>query len=242
MVSSLPEAVIYSAWTGASILLGTILVLFFSPTRKTVAFSLGMSGGVMLFVCYLTLLPSAFKHGGFLHLLTGMGTGTLLMLLLHHLPFSKVGSKGESSHLTRLGFLLVIAVAAHNAPEGAALGIGFKTGDHVGHTLALAMAVHNIPEGIGLAAPLVAAGRHPLLIVFLSLLCGATLPLGTWIGLKYLTGSPDIVSAGLIFAAVTMIWVVICEICPRAFTLHKPIAWVGMGFGALFMYIIHLFH
>lgn len=236
------EALLYSALAGASTLIGTLLVLCFSLTRKMVALSLGMSAGVMILVSYWTLLPAAFRYGGFFHMLAGMGLAISVMLLLHHLPFSKVENEGDSSQFARLGFFLVIAVAAHNAPEGAAIGIGFEMEQHVGHTLAIAMVIHNIPEGIGLAAPLVAAGRHPFIVSGLSLLCAATLPLGTWVGLNFLTQSANIVSVGLIFAATTMIWIVVCEICPRAFLLHRSNAFIGLGIGALFMYIIHLFH
>jgi ZIP family zinc transporter len=242
MVSEMHEAILYSALAGLSTVIGSVMVLFFSLKRKMIACSLGISAGVMLTVVYTALLPAAFIHGNFSHLWIGMIVAILLMVLLHLLPFSKVEGEGDSSHFARLGFFLVLAVAMHNAPEGIAIGIGFETAEHMGHTLALAMIVHNIPEGIGIAVPLVAAGRHPLVIFLLSLFCAATLPIGTWVGMNYLTSSPDVVSIGLIFAATTMIWIVICEICPKAFNLDKRNALSGLGIGALFMYIIHLFH
>ena len=65
----------------------------------------------------------------------------------------------------QLGIMLVIAIIAHNLPEGAAIGIGFHAEHHVGILLALALAIHNVPEGIGLAVPLVAAGKKPSLIL-----------------------------------------------------------------------------
>lgn len=242
MVTEANEAIVSSAVTGSFTFLGAILLLCFSLTRRIIAFSLGMSGGVMLTVSYFTLLPPAYVYGGGFHLLIGMGAAILFMLLLRQIPFSKVGSKEDSSRYERLAFFLAIAIALHNAPEGAAMGIGYRMDPDMGHILAVAMAIHNIPEGIGLAAPLIAAGRHPLFIGVVGLLCGAALPAGAWLGIRYLTGSPDILSAGLVFAASTMIWVVICEICPRAFALHKAMACIGLGTGAVLMYIIHLFH
>lgn len=68
------------------------------------------------------------------------------------------------------------------------------------------------------------------------------MPFGAWIGITFLTNSPHVVSIGLIFAAATMIWIVVCEITPRAFSLHRFGALLGLCFGGLFMYIIHLFH
>jgi zinc transporter, ZIP family len=242
MVNPLQEALIYSAFTGLSTVIGSLILLFFPLTPKMIAGSLGVSAGVMVTLSYVTMLPSAFPAGGFPHLCLGVALAILLMVLLQLLSFSKIEREADSSPFARLGFFLILAVIAHNVPEGAVIGIGFGTEEHMGHTLALAMAIHNIPEGIGLAAPLLAANRHPFVVFLVSLVCGVTLPLGTWVGMNYLTHSPDVTAIGLIFAATTMIWIVVCEIFPKAFTLDKRHALIGFGVGALSMYIIDLFH
>ncbi|TCS95580.1 ZIP family metal transporter [Hazenella coriacea] len=236
------EAIFYSSLTGLSTVIGSLLVLFFRLNSRQVAFSLGMSAGVMVLVTYFTLLPSAFTYGGWPHLWIGFVIAIVAMLLIHHLPFSKVKDEGESDHqLGRLGIFLVIAIALHNAPEGIAIGMGYQLEAQLGHTLVIAMLVHNLPEGIGLAAPLVVAGKHPLFIFLLSLFSGAILPIGTWLG-KYMTDSLDVVAIGLVFAAVSMIWIVCREIGPRALALSQTHTWIGIGSGCLLMYIIHLFH
>jgi zinc transporter, ZIP family len=171
-----------------------------------------------------------------------MAFAILFIILFQMIACSKIKREEDSSHFTRLGFFLIVAMIAHNLPEGAAIGIGFETERHTGHTLALAMMIHNIPEGIGLAVPLLAANRYPFLIFLLSLLCGATLPFGTWLGIHYLAHSADVVSIGLIFAATTMIWIVVCEIFPKAFWLDKRNTLIGFGIGVLLMYIMELFH
>lgn len=242
MVRLVGEAVFYSVWTGLSTVLGAMLVLFFRITNKPLALALGISAGVMIAIAYTTLLPTAMMYGGISHLVIGISGAILLMVLLHRLPFSKVESVGDSAHFSRLGFLLAIAIAIHNAPEGAAMGIGFGTEEHLGHTLALAMVIHNIPEGIGLAAPLIAAGTSRWMILLWSLICGATLPIGTWVGMDYLTSSYHLVAVGLIFAATTMLWISVKEVLPQAFSLHRRNTWIGMGVGILFMYTLHLFH
>jgi zinc transporter, ZIP family len=242
MVNPMKEALIYSAFTGLSTVIGSLILLIFPLTQKMIAGSLGISAGVMLTVSYVTLLPSAFPSGGFSQLCIGMMLAILIMVLLQMISFSKIKREADSSHFTRLGFFLILAMIAHNVPEGAVIGIGFGTEEHMGHTLALAMAIHNIPEGIGLAAPLLAANRHPFVVFVVSLFCGVTLPFGTWVGMNYLVHSPDVTTIGLIFAATMMIWIVVCEIFPEAFTLDKRNALIGFGVGALSMYIIDLFH
>lgn len=236
------KEVIYSTLTGLSTVLGTLLVMRFTLKEKMIAFSLGISSGVMLFVSYFTLLPTALQFGDMTYVSIGIVCSILFMLLLHAYPFSKVKEADETSRYTRLGIMLVIAIIAHNLPEGAAIGIGFHAEHHVGILLALALAIHNVPEGIGLAVPLVAAGKKPSLILLVSLLCAVVMPIGTWIGTHFLVQSPAFVSASLTFAAAVMIWIVICEISPRAFTLHRAAAVTGMIFGGCFMYIIHHLH
>ena len=207
-----------------------------------IAFSLGISSGVMLFVSYFTLLPTAVKLGSLMYVVIGISCSILFMLLLHAYPFSKVKEADESSSYARLGIFLVIAIIAHNLPEGAAIGIGFHAEHHVGIFLALALAIHNIPEGIGLAVPLIAAGKKPRTILSLSLLCAAVMPVGTWIGMQFFAQSSTFISGALTFAAAVMIWIVICEVCPRAFLLHRSATLQGILFGGFFMYIIHLLH
>jgi ZIP family zinc transporter len=223
-------------------LIGTFLVLFFNLNKKMIAFTLGLSAGVLILISYMTLLPTALASGGFFHLIAGMVTAIFTMILLHLLPFSKVKGEGDEQRFARLGNYLLFAVAAHNFPEGAAIGIGFEMEHDLGQTLAIAMAIHNIPEGIGMAAPLVAAGKHPLVILVLCLISGGVLPLGTWLGIHFLSRFPDVISVGLGFAATTMVWIVVCEVCPKAFSLHKRSTFIGLVIGVLFMYIIHLFH
>jgi zinc transporter, ZIP family len=236
------EAIAYSALSGMSTLLGVILVLKYgSLSRRGIAFSLGMSVGVMLVVSLGSLLSTAIRYGTWAHVVLGMSAGLLLIILLHHIERPD-GEHGDRSSYARLGLLLVLAVAAHNAPEGVAIGIGFHTEHKLGVLLALSMAVHNVPEGIGMAAPLKVSGHSPLRILLFAAAAGGMLPLGTWIGGAFLAGKPDVVSAGLVFATTTILWVATREVGPRAWDMDRGAAMAGALLGMLFMYIIETVH
>lgn len=236
------EAVAYSALSGMSTLLGALIVMKFgSLSERGISFSLGMSVGVMLMVSLGSLLATAVRYGTWAHVMLGMSAGLLLMILLHHIELPKQDC-GKHSGFTRLGFLLVLAVAAHNAPEGVAIGIGFHTEHQLGLLLALSMAVHNVPEGIGLAAPLAVSGHSPWRILLAAAAAGGMLPLGAWVGDMFLADKPDVISAGLVFATTTILWVTTQEVGPKAWEMDRRAAAAGAVSGMIFMYIIERMH
>lgn len=238
------EALWFSSLTGAATLLGTMLVLRLKRfSLQWIACSLGLSATVMLFVSLFEMLPTALKLcPSWIHLGIGMMMGLTLMESIHCFSEAGAGKKNAMDRDCRLGWVLSLAVIAHNFPEGAAIGVGFGVKPELGVTLALAMAVHNLPEGIGMAAPLLASGVRRRWIVLISLGASGALPLGTWLGFYLLTGSLDWVAISLIFAATAMIWVVTQEVFPRAMEISPKAARWGSVFGLLFSLMIHTLH
>lgn len=236
------EAIAYSILSGMSTLLGALVALKFGPlSERGISFSLGISVSVMLMVSLGSLLSTAVRYGSWAHVMLGMSAGLLLMVFLHHIETPK-GDGGKRSTFSRLGLLMVLAMAAHNAPEGVAIGIGFHTEHQLGILLALSMAVHNVPEGIGMAAPLRVSGHSSLRILLTAAATGGMLPLGAWIGEMFLADKPDVVSAGLVFATTTILWVTTQEVGPRAWEMDRRAASAGAISGVLFMYIIEKIH
>ena len=68
---------------------------------------------------------------------------------------------------------LCLAITIHNIPEGAAVGVGFGSGNVVtGSTVTLAIALQNFPEGLAVAMPLRAAGMSKFMAFFWGQLSG----------------------------------------------------------------------
>lgn len=233
------EAVLYSALTGLSTFIGSVLVCFFPISKRVLAFALGMSVGVMVWISYGTLIPVTFQFGSWPEACLGMGLATLMLLLIHQIPFCKVKEKSDHQEYARLSIYLFVAIAFHNIPEGALIEIGFGTMREMGVTISLAMVVHNIPEGISLGAPLLASKRPKWLVGLVGLFSGALLPFGTWLG--GFIYSSHWIAIGLMFAATTMVWVS-WEVSPRAWQLSKRSTCIGIGCGIALMYVVHLFH
>lgn len=233
------EAIFYSAMTGLSTFLGVLLAMFIPIRHQFLAWTLGLSVGVMGWVSYLTLLPSVFYFGSWKHALIGMGLASLLIGFIHQKSIKKGKDHPSSLNLSRLGIYLFLVITFHNFPEGAMIGIGFGTIKEMGITISVAMAIHNIPEGISLATPLLASHRSKWEVAILGLISGMLLPLGTWIG--WYINSSDLIATSFMFIVTMMIWV-LSEITIKAIIIDQWLTFHGVWMGIGFMYMIHLIH
>ena len=137
--------------------------------------------------------------------------------------------------------LLGISIAAHNFPEGLALGSSFMTMSNLGPTLALAMMLHDIPEGVAMAIPMKIDKQPKLKIVLYTFLIGIPTGIGAFLGAYLGTFSPMIIALCLSFAGGTMLYIICDEMIPSAKSLHKGRAsslGIVLGFIAgIIMYI-----
>lgn len=219
--------------------LGSLLAYLFPINRQMISFSFGFSSGVMLFLSYFSMLPTAVKYGGLVSVFIGIFCAIFMMLLLHRIPTGKKSKGCTNPHLERVGLFFILAVIAHHIPEGIAIGVGFEAEHQMGILLVMALAIHNLPEGMALALPLISAGKSPFYVMGWSLFCGMTLLLGTWLGITWLNHSMKVMSISLSFAAALMVWVIIVEVFPQAFHFNRFFSLIGLVAGGLFIYMVH---
>jgi zinc transporter, ZIP family len=240
------DLLILSSLTGLMIFLGALGVLMFGePGKKILAFYLGMATGVMMLVILVDLLPAAFAQGPKEAVGIGLGCGIFVMMLSHRLLSSLVGEGVVSvspkiKEYFRIGWMIALAVALHNVPEGIAIGAGFEAHQDLGVLVALSIALHNVPAGIGMAIPFVMAkvrGKWILTITFCVSLC---IPLGAWLGQLFFVGSSFMVSMGIAFASGAMGYIVWKEIAPTSFRHDRLAAQLGVGASIILMYIVHV--
>ena len=177
------SALLLTLIAGAATGIGGALVLFKKKlSSNTLAGSLGLSAGVMIFISLAELFPEAqaeimatgsFRHGEALVLLAffgGMGIITLIDFLIpeyenpHEASGLSLDAKtaavgvveqtGNEKALHRLGLMSALAIAIHNFPEGIATFISALNDPQMGAGITFAIAIHNIPEGIAVAIPI----------------------------------------------------------------------------------------
>ncbi|KAL3101134.1 hypothetical protein niasHS_001594 [Heterodera schachtii] len=119
--------------------------------------------------------------------------------------------------------MLIIAITAHNFPEGLAVGVGFggagrseSVSLEKASNLALSIGLQNFPEGMAVALPLAAFGHSKWKAFFYGQISGMVEPLAALIGASLVLSIEFVLPYALSFAAGAMIFVVFDSIIPEA--------------------------
>jgi ZIP family zinc transporter len=215
---------------GLGTAVGALPVLFVpSVSTRTESALAGFSAGVMLTASFVGLLLPALalaqrdgSGGAFATwpVLLGVALGALAIDLVHrtspHEHFGKGPEHAQSSRLARV-WLLAIALALHNVPEGLAVGVGVASGDaQISWPVTLSIGVQNAPEGLIVAIAFVAAGQSRMKALLVTLATGLVEPCGAVLGFGAVQLAGELMPAALAFAAGAMIYVVSHEIIPES--------------------------
>lgn len=137
---------------------------------------------------------------------------------LTHMIWSKnTAQQLDRRQLQRTGLLTMLAITAHNFPEGWPL---FATLDSpmLGAPLAVAIAIHNIPEGIAIAVPVYMATNKKSYAILSSLLSGLAEPVGAALGYFLLAPYMGDLVFGIVFGLIAgvMVYLALDELLPTA--------------------------
>merc|ERR1719464_504320 len=72
----------------------------------------------------------------------------------------------------------MLSLTAHNFPEGFAVAVSASQSSRLGLVVMFAIAVHNVPEGIAIAVPVLAATGSQRRALWMSFLSGMAEPIG----------------------------------------------------------------
>jgi len=237
---------------------GLLTVMFGSKSDKMIGIFLSFSGGVMISIAFVELIPEAIELSNIAIMVAGLFAGAVLVFGLHYLMdyISKSGGKSKlhdtfaeyfhsgdmiskKSSMLRSGMIMLFAIGLHNVPEGLAMGAAGNYNARLGLTLAIIIGLHNIPEGMAVSAPLILGGLSKIKAIVITLIAGATTVLGAVVGV--LIGSISDVAVALSFgaAAGAMLYVVLGEILPQSIVMSKDrvptiFAFLGIVIGMLF--------
>lgn len=242
--------------------IGSATALFAKRTnRKLLASSLGISGGVMVYISFMDLMPLSgaslsVSLGSYqvnwIRALSFFGGILISSILDRFVPESynpheyqrseaiQNGSLNSTRSLYRMGILSAITIAFHNFPEGIATFSVAMSGLHLGFPLAVAIAIHNIPEGIAVAIPIFYATGSRKKAFFLSFASGLAEPLGGVIGFTVLYPFLSTMLDGIMYGIVAgiMVFISMDELLPAAekYGEHHLVTYgfiAGMGIMAL---------
>ena len=231
-----------TAFAGLSTGVGSALAFF---TRRTntrfLAFSLGLSAGVMIYVALIdiffkaqTALQSELgeKAGAWVNVVAFFLGIFSVMLIDKYVPShenphephrveeirGRAGELGQERSLMHMGVVTALAIAIHNFPEGIATFMAALQNPRLGVAIAIAIAIHNIPEGIAVSVPIYYATGSRKKAFCLSFLSGVAEPVGALLAWAVLMPFLSETLFGIVFAAVAgiMVFISVDQLLPAA--------------------------
>ncbi|WP_237266862.1 ZIP family metal transporter [Thermoclostridium stercorarium] len=180
-------------------------------------------------VC-MELLPEGYKTSGFFHTSVGLLAGVIMIIFVDEYlrSFYRKSGKNKPADAYRdtnpimlSGWMMVLAVALHNLPEGFAVGAGFQSGTSVGITLSVAILLHDIPEGMAMAIPLRMGRIKPLKVFLITILSGIPMGIGAFFGAAFGSISDMFSAICLGTAGGAMLYVSLGELINESRTAYR---------------------
>ncbi|MFI2349254.1 ZIP family metal transporter [Streptomyces sp. NPDC019443] len=113
---------------------------------------LGLTGGLMLGVVGLDLLPEALRAAG--NEVFGVPQALLLFVggflaahLVERLLAVRQAAHGADERVPQVGLTAAAAMVGHSLTDGIAIGAAFQVGEDMGATVALAVITHDFADG-----------------------------------------------------------------------------------------------
>jgi zinc transporter, ZIP family len=205
--------------------LGALPVLFLKDSEpRWRGIAAATASGMMLSASVFALADEALGRGDAIEVVGGMLAGALFFSwtsrIIEGRGWTIHGFNEQSSKQTLLLFLTLFV---HSIPEGAAIGVGYATGEiKFGWLLAIAIGVHNIPEGTAVSLPLRANGASIGRCVWYSILTSVPQPIVAVPAFILVSYFQPLLPASLGFAGGAMIFLVVQELLPESFAHSSP--------------------
>lgn len=207
---------------GIFTVVGSFITFFVRDFKRSyLQFFLGLSGGVMIYVSFVELLPSSIHNIGALKANIAFFSGIILVMLVdffipHEYIAEKISNKTHDKKLMTAGIFTAIGIGIHNFPEGLAVFMSALVDLKLGIALAIAIALHNIPEGIAVAMPIFYATKSKKKAFWYSFLSGFAEPAGAVVAILVLMPflTPAVLSFSLAFVAGIMVFISFDELLP----------------------------
>lgn len=238
--------------------IGALLAFFCRHVNdKFLAWALGLSAGVMVYVSFMEMLPEALagiacdlpgKTGTMVVVASFFGGIALIAMIDWLIPedenpheavtVEQAATRMPDKSMQRTGIMVALAIAIHNFPEGIATFVAGMDGLDVALPIVFAIAIHNIPEGIAVSVPIYHATGNRRKALTMSILSGLAEPVGAVFAMLFLLPLWTPVVGSLLLAVVAgiMVYISFDELLPGAERFgHHHLAISGVICGMFIM-------
>lgn len=235
-------AVLLTVIAGLATGIGGLIVLRSKlDNTKFLSLSLGFSAGIMIFLSFVDMFPSALsslqnvygEKNGFILACLGFFIGFFVNAIIDKVVPEKDNpheyysytekEKRELAHLGdqelyETGIKSALAIALHNFPEGLATFVAAMHDPKLCITIAIAIAIHNIPEGMTVSIPIYYSTGSKKKAIYYAFLSGLFEPLGGIIAYLFLRSFTSAAMFGVIFSIVAgiMVFISVDKLLPTA--------------------------
>jgi zinc transporter, ZIP family len=228
-------------------ILGSLIGVIKSPSKKFMFNMLAFAAGVMLTISFLILLPQSINYSSGMICALGIASGALIMFIIDkliphvHPELCRPDDMHNAHDLRKSSVYITTGLFIHNIPEGMVIAIGALSHTKIGLAIAIAMAVQKIPEGICTSAPRFYSTNERLKSFLIS--CMTIIPILIGFAFTYYIYSN--VSFNIIgfitgIAAGLMIYISADELIPNSskkFSDHNTV--VALIIGVLFVVLLN---
>lgn len=183
--------------------IGGFLAVLLVGLRKNQSTVILFSGGMILGILVLEIIPEALEENHIL-LLIGIIISFVFYILVHDLLERSKFIKGDSTNSKPLkaGLIIVASLFIHNFPLGITTSNQLLEGNS---TFLAAVLIHNIPEGVILVSPLLSAGLP--IIKVIAIIVSLTIPttIGAFSSVKDIIGVETVLQVVLLGISIGML-------------------------------------
>lgn len=239
----------------ATVLGGLIVIYTRVPQPRLLAFGLSFAGGAMIYISLVEILVKSQLAFGqvwapkpaYIAATLAFFAGVFLLVILDRLipnPHAGLAVKHqEPARIKHLGLLTMLAITAHNVPEGMATFFATLDNPSIGLALAFAIAVHNIPEGISIAVPVYVATGSRIKTLAATTISAVAEPLGALLGYAVLAPFLSPAVYGSVFGVIAgaMVYLSLDELLPTAKRYakgHETIYGIISGMGLIALSLV----
>jgi zinc transporter ZupT len=184
-------------------------------SSRAVAYANAVASGLMLGASF-GLVAEGTRHGS-AQSVVGAALGVVAILAADRVLRAR-GAPAISLGLGgRRALLLMIVMTAHSFAEGVAVGVSFGGTATLAFVITVAIAIHNIPEGLAISAVLRPQGASVAACAFWSVVSSLPQPVMAVPAYLFVDAFAPALPYGLGFAAGAMAFMVLVELLPEAY-------------------------